>query len=179
MAGLLASVGATIVALVLLVSGLGHARGLQELMDVLAAQGFRSRVGRNAIASTVSTLEISLALLAGAAILVQHGYRVESFLAISCLFGAYAVYAIWLIRQRPGVPCGCSSREHPVNIWVPIRAAVLCGCSIAAALAVGHVYRDSPFSESVVAAIAGIGLATILWSIPSAMARISTGVREA
>jgi uncharacterized membrane protein YoaK (UPF0700 family) len=92
---------------------------------------------------------------------------------MACLYGIYILYAVWLLQRRPGAPCGCSSGEHAVNVWVPVRAFALFNASVLAAIAADRLYPTPRLYEYVLSVIAAIALAAILWSLPDAMAEPS------
>jgi len=166
----LASLAATTCGLVFVVSGLDHVGRPRALSDALATHGFESNGLRVALATMIGLVEASLGLVGLFAVILQAPILEVTLFAIASLYGIYALYATWLVRRRPWAPCGCSSRQHVINIWVPIRAAALGAGSLVAAIAVEQVYAPSSSAQHVTVATAGVAWAALLWTLPEAMA---------
>jgi hypothetical protein len=88
----------------------------------------------------------------------------------AALYGLFALYGAALLRWRPAAPCGCSRTDHPVNVWIPVRAAVLGVGTLYAATAPADILPWSATTEFLVAAVASAALVVLAWSLPSALA---------
>jgi len=171
MAALLSTVSAYVCCLTLLVSGLVHAWRMGEFATVLR----RQRIVPTTLVQTGALGIVGLELILGAAGLLALGIGQNEeaarpvLAAAAAMYTAYAVYTAYLVSQGRSVPCGCSGTDHPVNGAVVARAAGLGSAAVAAALGAGQIVVPAGSDEFALAAIASIGLTTILWALPAAL----------
>lgn len=157
-------------ALVLAFAGFSHLRHRSRFEGDLRRQSLVPRAFVPPLAVLVATLE----LLLGAATLVALS-RGATFalptllLGSSALLAAFAVYAFFMWKTRPAVPCACSANGEPATFWTVARAAGLAG--LAAAAAAAPVERAFvPFDAQVaLAAVAGVAIALLVWQLPASM----------
>ncbi|MFC6884612.1 MULTISPECIES: MauE/DoxX family redox-associated membrane protein [Actinomadura] len=176
MSALLAGAGAVAVPVILLGSLFGQLRQPGLLAAALRAQGVLPR----SLAAPTAWLAVAAEAVAGTAgalgVLLRHDGTARAGLgAGAVLLAGYAAYAAYVARTRPrGVPCGCAGdAATPMTGWVAARAAALAAL---AAAGVGWGPPDGvPAAQRAVAAVAGLGLAVILWTLPQAM--IEEGAR--
>jgi hypothetical protein len=80
----------------------------------------------------VTTAELAVGLW-GVASVLTGGAAAPALWAATLLYLAIGSYGGLLRSRRPGAPCACSHLDHPVDVWVPLRAfALAAGCTSAA-----------------------------------------------
>lgn len=157
---------------ILAIAGTGHALAFSDFVGNLQRQRLL-RLNASLVAGTVVLAELALGVSGSALIvlgLVDGPTAATLMSATGVLYASFAVYATVLLKARPGAPCGCGRRPTPVTGWVVARAAVLAGCSMAAATTVGSVGRVDAVA-ALVGATASLVIALLLWVLPDAMAR--------
>lgn len=171
MAALVATVGGYVCCVVLLMSGLLHARHVGELEAALRRQRLVPTGLIRACAVGVVTLESVLGAVGMLALSVLQTEAVTRAVLVvaGALFAGYAVYTAYLVSQGRRVPCGCSAADYPVNTAVVARAAGLSVAAFAAAAVAGDALTLGGGEEFVTAAIAAIGLSAIVWALPAAL----------
>jgi hypothetical protein len=92
--------------------------------------------------------------------------------ALALLYLTFGAYSVLLLRRNPGSPCGCTSMDTSINIWVAVRAFGLGILALTALPSSNGSVRLMP-PELVVALIAAAALAAVMWVLPDAL-----GVRE-
>lgn len=168
---LVATVGAYVCCLTLLISGLAHARRVGEFEVVLRRQRLVPASLVQVGARSVVTLELALGgigLLALGVVQSEAAAR-PVLLAAAMLFTAYALYSAYLVAQGRSVPCGCSTADYPVNAAVVARAAGLSIAALSAAVGAGRIIVPAGDAKFAIAAAASIGLTAILWALPAAL----------
>ncbi|MGH3382237.1 MAG: MauE/DoxX family redox-associated membrane protein [Actinoallomurus sp.] len=172
MTEMLAAVCAGTVALVLLAAFAGHLRAPRTLPAALAVH--RTVPGPLVwpVALVAVALEGVLGAYLGYAVLTGRPHTLT--LAAgggAIMLAGYAVYALAVLRTRPGVPCGCStgpSGDAPMTGWVVVRAAALAVASLGAASGAGAA-ADSGGAHTAIAVLASVVFAVLLWMLPLAM----------
>lgn len=167
---MLAGLFAGTVALVLLAGFAGHLRSPRTLPAALTAHRTVPRPLIRPVAVASTALEGLLGAAIGYALL---GGRAQLLTVVAgagaVLLGAYALYGLYVLRARPGVPCGCASDGTPMSVWVAARAAALALASLVAAAGAGRaVAAHGP--DAAILALASVVFAATLWSLPLAMA---------
>ena len=170
MAEMLAGVSAGTVTLVLLMASAGHLIEPGGLPAALAAHRTVPGVLVWPLAISVGALEGALGAVTGYALLTGRAHALM-LAAIGCalLFAGYAVYGLYVLRTRPGVPCGCASDGTPMSGWVTGRAAALALASAAAAAGAGPA-TSSRGEHVAVIALSSAVFAIAAWLLPVAMA---------
>ncbi len=153
---------------ILLWSGISHAVFQKAFVASLSSQRIWRQGTEPFIGVIVSILELTVGL--GGFIGLAFSFEVDAFLfGAALLYLSFSMVAVYLARNRPDAPCGCSSRNDLVNGWVVIRGLALCGLSLAALLS-GH---QPPFSSTgtsiAVTVLASWTFGTLLWNLPAAM----------
>jgi hypothetical protein len=116
----------------------------------------------------VAMVEVALGA-AGTVGLVAGPQRVAVALAASALFTVYTIDVARVLRSGRQVPCGCGAVDHPVNVWVVVRAAAYACLSAVAVLQGPGLAALAPLALLTVAgAVATIGV--LLWLLPRALA---------
>lgn len=175
MASLLATVGAYTSSGLLLVSGIEHAAGAARFRGLVAKQAVWPTWAVAPVALAVTALELGVGFLGLASgLLAQSAQGLGRagptiLLAAAALYLALGTYAVVLLRRRPGVPCACSSTDHPVNLWVPIRALVLMAGAAYAAANVAGVLPGSRSTEFLVGSLASACFVVLAWCVPTAL----------
>lgn len=171
MAALLATVGGYVCCLVLLTSGLLHARRPGQLEAALRRQRLLPTGMIRACAVGVVAVESALGAAGLVALSVfesDAGARLVLLVA-GVLFTIYTGYTAYLVSRGRRVPCGCSAADYPVTVAVVARAAGLSLVAFGAAAVVGDALAPTGDEQFVVAAIASVGLSTIVWALPAAL----------
>jgi methylamine utilization protein MauE len=170
MAEMLAGVFAGTVALVLLAGFAGHLRGPRALPAALAAHGTLPGALVWPAAVTVAALEGLLGAVTGYAVLAGRAHLL-ALAAAGCavLLAGYALYALYVLRTRPLVPCGCAAGGTPMSGWVAGRAGALAVASLVAAAGAGRAVT-SHGADAAIVVLSSVVFATLLWSLPLAMA---------
>jgi hypothetical protein len=167
---LLAGAFAGTVALVLLTAFAGHLRRPRALPAALTAHRTVPRPLIWPVAVASVALEGLLGAVTGYAVLDGRAHLL-TLAAGGCavLLGGYALYGLYVLRTRPGVPCGCAAEGTPMSVWVAARAAALALAALTAAAGAGQAVTAHG-ADAVIATLASIVFAASLWSLPLAMA---------
>lgn len=181
MESLIASLGYYVSLAVLGFSGGAHLHAVSDFTFAIQMQTSLTRTSARGVAAVVAVTEILLAATALAATVVgDRSVSRVTMIAIAGLFVVYTLYSSFLVRRRPGVPCGCSSDDISTSVWVIARAAALAGAAGAAALMPGRVAGLSSSADFVVVVLSAGAFAVLLWNLPGALhtgARVQPEVR--
>jgi Methylamine utilisation protein MauE len=149
MSSLLAAVGVHVSLGTLAAVGLSHARNPLAFLSAV-------RQHRVWPAGLITPLVIGVALIEIAlgsvgVVTAGLGFGPPDVLAAACLAagGVYALYALsttYLVRERPGTPCGCGPARERANVWTVARSVLL--SSAATAGFIGSPHIDGVASES-------------------------------
>jgi hypothetical protein len=158
---MLAGIAMITVPLVLLASFAGHVARPAGLPRALRAH-------RTLPAVLITPVAVVTALAeAAAGTLALIGFARPALAAAGALLAGYALYGAYVLRNRPGVPCGCAgSGDTPLTGWVVTRAAAL------AALALAGARWSAPFPHGgrlAITLVAGAVFAVLLWTLPLAL----------
>jgi hypothetical protein len=158
---MLAAMAMITVPLVLLVSFAGHVLRPAGLSRALRAH-------RTLPAALITPIAVVTALAeASAAASALIGFARPGLAAACALLTGYALYGSYVLRNRPGVPCGCAGAgDTPLTAWVVARAAAL------AALALGGAASAGPLPHGgrlAITLVAGAVFAVLLWTLPLAL----------
>ncbi|KUG52839.1 hypothetical protein AVL62_14820 [Serinicoccus chungangensis] len=174
----LAAAGLWAVGLVLLVSGLSHARAPRSTRVALRAHGTLPPAAHRGVALVLGPVELVLALgllAGGLGVLDAAAVRALGLgAALLCL--AFAAYLRVVRRRTAGqeVPCGCGLGTTPVTGWSVVRAGLLGALALTgAALPTGpwDAGTGAPvWAQVVVAAAGGLALAVATAALPAARA---------
>ncbi|MDQ3964714.1 MAG: hypothetical protein M3277_12520 [Actinomycetota bacterium] len=172
MESLTASIGSYSSLSVLAFAGISHLRTSRRFAFAIQLQtGLRPSYAR-AVAAIVTAAEILLAAAGFTAIVVDSsGALRTAMVVVAGLYGAYALYSGFLVRRRPGVPCGCSSDDISTSIWVVARAGALGIAAGAASRSPGEVVEWAPSADFAIAAFSAGAFAVLLWNLPAALHR--------
>lgn len=171
MIALVSGVGAYASLGILLASGLSHLRHPGAFREALKEQGIWSPI-EGVVIGAVTSLELAIGL---AGLLALTGALAPFFISLACLLAfsiylSYAVFSIYLVSRRPGVPCGCGSEHEPVNVWTVIRAGLLAMAAIGGTLGSGQLKPLAAGGvEAILPLLAGSALALLAWALPTAM----------
>jgi hypothetical protein len=169
MAELLAGLGAGTVALVLLASFAGHLRAPRALPAALAAHRTLPAPFVRPLAVLVVAVEGLLGAADGLALLTGRPYALRLAAAgAALLLAGYAAYALYVLRSRPEVPCGCAGADTPMSGWVAGRAAALALAALAAVAGAGPA-TGTTGAHTAVTLLASVMFATTLSLLPQAM----------
>ncbi|WP_298888688.1 MauE/DoxX family redox-associated membrane protein [uncultured Serinicoccus sp.] len=174
----LAAASTWAVALVLLVSGLSHARAPRSTRAALQAHGTLPSSAHRWLALVLGPVELVLAVGLLAVGLGVLGRPVVPVLglgaAVLCL--GFAAYLHVVRRRTVGqeVPCGCGLGTTPVTGWSVVRAGVLGVLALAAVVLPTGPWAAIPgapvWAQVVVAAAGGLTLAVATAALPAARA---------
>lgn len=169
MAEMLAGLSAGTVTLVLLMAFAGHLMEPGGLPAALAAHRTVPRVLVWPVAITAAALEGLLGAVTGYALLTGRPHTLM-LAATGCalLFAGYALYGLYVLHARPGVPCGCAAEGTPMNGWVTGRAAALALASAAAAAGAGPAVSSEGAHVAIVALSSAV-FAIAVWLLPLAL----------
>ena len=161
-------VAAAVVFPTLFAAGCHHLLRTGGLARVLRLHGWPAALSRpGAWLVAVAETGIGAAGLAGVALT---GVHPAVAFAAAALCGAYAIDAARLVRSGAReTPCGCGAVDHPVNVWVAVRAAAYAGLAIVAALTAPAVGDLGPVA-AVTAAGAAVAIGLPLWLLPRTLA---------
>ncbi len=157
---------------ILFLSGISHLLHPLNFRSLVRQQRVWSKAGEWLVVASVIVSEVAVGGLGLLALSTESIPMIRLSATLACvIYGLYAFYAAYLLRTRPGVPCACSSRAEPANIWTVARAMALATGSLVAVAAVGADWSDS-VSASFLAptVVASLSLAIVLWILPSALA---------
>lgn len=149
-----------------------HLRDPRAFAAVLARQLGRSGGIVQPVAVVVIAAEVGFGLAGlGLGLLDTSGTPVlYPLYGAAGLYGVFALYGAALLRWQPAAPCGCSHTDHPVNVWIPVRAGVLGVGVLYAATAPADVLAWSATAEFFLTAVASAALAVLAWNLPTALA---------
>jgi hypothetical protein len=169
MTEMLTGVCAGTVALVLLLAFAGHLRAPRTLPAALAAHRVVPGLLRWPVAVAVIALEGTLGAATGYAIPAGHPHTLTLAAGgAAVLFAFYAGYGLYVLRTRPGVPCGCATgpgADTPMSGWVAGRAAALALAALVAALGT----TPARGGHTAIAVLASVLFAVLLSLLPQAM----------
>jgi hypothetical protein len=172
MAEMLAGVCAGTVALVLLAAFAGHLRAPRTLPTALAAHRVVPGPLRWPVAVAAVTLEGALGAATGYALPAGRPHLLTLAAGgAAILLAGYAGYTLYVLRTRPGVPCGCATGpggDAPLSGWVVGRAAALALAAVAAAAGAAPA-TDSGGSRTAITVLASVVFAVLLSLLPQAM----------
>jgi hypothetical protein len=172
MAEILAGVCAGTVALVLLAAFAGHLRAPRTLPAALAAHRVVPGPLRWPVAVTAVTLEGVLGAATGYALLAGRSHLLALAAGgAAILLAGYAGYTFYVLRTRPGVPCGCATGpggDAPMSGWVAGRAAALAPAALAAVAGAAPA-TGSPGAHIAITVLASVLFAVLLSLLPQAM----------
>lgn len=188
----LTAAAALAVGLVLLAAGTGHLRDARGTRAALAAHDLLPAGLQRVAGVLLAPVELALgaALVLGAAGLggAAPGAAGVSLLAVAggaaaALLAGFTTYLALVLRRTRGraeVPCGCGLGATPVGPWTVLRAALLLGLALLAAVgaAAGGVpdwsalpTDEAPaLAQALVVAAAGLTLAVASAALPAARA---------
>lgn len=183
MIDLVATVSTYMVAGTLTSTGLYHLLHQQRLRDaVLKQEVFGRRASRHlAVGVTASELVVGSSIV-GSLLLSGPGDEMRPILLIlaAAVLASFAAYSLFLLVRRPGVSCGCSASDDPVNGLTIARSALLAiGACIGAALPT-RVAEPAVSVEYSLVVLSSIALGLLLWILPQALTLIQpvlTGTR--
>lgn len=154
-------------------SGLSHVRHRKEFGDAVRQHAIFPKAVVSAVVNTVIVDELLLGSLGVGGLLISpNGMALRYLLLIAgatlILFGLYATY---LFRYRPHVPCGCSSASDAVNVWTVVRAGVLAAAALGAAASTSvELLPLMAFNASApLIALASLAFSSIVWIAPDAL----------
>ena len=159
----------------LLITGIGHARRRAKLTAVLVGH----RLLPTRWADRVSWLLVGTELVIGvggtSAVLMwqlDRGLTLAPVLAQAALYTLFFGYLVAIARLRSGADCGCSARSAPVNGFVIGRAAVLAAAAIAFPVltAIGSLPASLTMSQLVLTWLGSAGLVAVVSLAPHAFA---------
>lgn len=164
-------------------SGAGHLLGPRRFLRALRTQrlwppGTDHLVVAGVIAAELAVGAIGLAGAVGAA---PHLLRLAGFGAVT-LYLLFAAAAAYLAGHAPGARCGCGGADAPASVWTVGRAGVLAFCAAPAMVGTGlSADLTAASHQSVVTALAALGLGMTIWLLPAALAlpRGAETVRDA
>jgi hypothetical protein len=161
-------VAAAVVFPTLLAAGGQHLLHAGGFARVLRLHGWPAGLSRpGALLVAVSESGLGLAGVAGAA---SDGVHRAVALAAATLCSAFAVDAARLLRPgAQATPCGCGAVDHPVNVWVVVRAAAYAGLAVVVALTGPAVGTLAPLGVALAAA-AAVAIGLPLWLLPRTLA---------
>jgi hypothetical protein len=169
MAEMLTGVCGGTVALVLLLAFAGHLRAPRTLPAALAAHRVVPVPLRWPVAVAVIALEGTLGAATGYSLPAGHPHTLTLAAGgAAILFAAYAAYGLYVLRTRPGVPCGCATGpggDTPMSGWVAGRAAALALASLVAATGAAPAHG----AHTAIAVVASVVFAVLLSLLPQAM----------
>lgn len=163
-------VAAAVVFPTLLAAGCWHLFHTGALARGLALRGWPARLGRpGSVLLAVTEVGLGVAGVAGVAV---GGVHAAVAAAAALLCAAFAADSARILRsggRGQAVPCGCGAVDHPVNVWVAVRALAYACLAVVAALAGQSFGALAPVAAiSAAAAAAVIGL--LLWLLPRTLA---------
>jgi hypothetical protein len=170
----IASVSALVALGVLLSAGVGHSLHLQAVAGLIREQSVWSAGHETVVAVAALSSELLLSLIGLTMILVDWGSRYLPLILLSAaaVYIAFALYASYLVRKRPGAPCACSAKSDAASGHTVWRAAVLAGLSLAASALSDKIIaplHDHGVMVGGILVAACVGLAVPLWTLPAAL----------
>lgn len=167
-------VSSTTASMTLLGTGLSHINRIHLFQDQLRRQRVWERPWAiRAISMAVGAAELGLGSAGMALVITQATSHqlVSTTLAMSAgLYSAFAVYAFYVLKNRPGAPCGCAPLDEPIASWVVWRAVLLAALAVAGTVGTWHgSYDPVTGSKLVIGSLAGSVTAAIIWYVPPAL----------
>jgi hypothetical protein len=160
-------VAATVVFATLLAAGCRHLVSPRGRARALRLRGWPvglSRVGSVLLAVTETSL--GAAGLLGVALV---GVHPAVGLAAALVFAAYAADAARILRSGAQAPCGCGAVDHPVTVWVVVRATAYACLAVVAALTGPAIGGLAPAAAGT-AVVAAVAIGVPLWLLPRTLA---------
>lgn len=170
---LLAAVAAGVTFPMLLLAGAHHLLRPRRLAGAVRARGWPAAVARPA-AVALAVAEVGLGA-AGTAGLITGPRTALIPAGAAMLLVAYALDTARVVRSGARVPCGCGAADHPVNVWVAVRAAAY-ACLAALATWQGAALLALGAAPALTAITAAAAIGLLLWLLPRALA-IPPGIR--
>lgn len=169
----IASFAALAVTSTLLATGISHASSPSTLGTALRKQGLLPLRALRPVVVLVIAAEGVLGV-AGTYLVVFSSARSTTALTVALvvsgtMLSTYTAYSWYLMRVRPGSPCGCMAGNYAVNGWVVLRAAALATASFAAAQLSDRIQGLADGIPFAMIATSGLATATILWHLPAAL----------
>lgn len=155
---------------VLASAGLAHLRHLRAFSAAIGGQGIWPEWSVLPLAAAVATVEAGVGAGGVVALIAADTPTVHTVLlaTVTFVYCCYALYGVYLLRTRPGVPCACSGDMDRVDGAVVGRAATLGALALIAALhapvAQGLVER-----EAVIVGLASVVYGLAVWALPTAL----------
>lgn len=169
----LGTVGSSVAVCVVIVSGVTHLLRFSEFAVALRDQHVWPASTHLLAAMTSIAAELSLGIIGALTILAPERVDILPTFPLAAIAGlmlAYAAYASYLLRNRPGVPCGCSARSMPVTRLIPVRAVCLALLAGFGALSSSSILqRGDASSELLVTAFATLAITIVVWLLPGAL----------
>ncbi|HSK96009.1 MAG TPA: MauE/DoxX family redox-associated membrane protein [Euzebyales bacterium] len=166
-------VAAAVVFPTLLAAGCWHVFHTGTFARVLALHGWPARLSRpGSVLLAVTEVGLGATGVVGVAFA---GVHPAVAVAAALLCAAYAVDAARILRsgapggRGPDVPCGCGAVDHPVNVWVAVRATAYACLAVVAAVAGQTVGALAP-AAAAMAAGAAMVIGLLLWLLPRTLA---------
>jgi len=163
---------ATLIALsTLAATGVFHLRALPTFSRIVR----QHRIWSYRAAPVVATCVVfgELVVGAGGMVAMFAGDEAARRLAVVLAVAAYAsftAYGAFLLRSRPGVPCGCSAGgEEPANEATVGRSAALALIAVVALLGTSSLHASMQELEFAFTLLAGSALALLTWLLPAAL----------
>jgi len=159
-----------VIAALLACGGLTHLRHPLVFREIISVQVRSGRAFAAVLAAGVTFAELTTGF---AVLVVALGSGIGPvptrlpLTAATGLAGLFAIHLTVLYRRRPGLPCGCSGASHEINTWSIGRAFVLLALG-AIATATQPLVTHQP-EQLVIASLAAVALADVLWELPAAM----------
>jgi hypothetical protein len=171
-----AAAGAYVAFGTLLFSGTSHARHPVVFRRSLRRQAVWPPSVEPMVAVMVIAAEFSIGLIGLVALFVagRAGLLAPALAASAVLYLLFTAYAALLVGRHGDVPCACSGRDEPVNVWTAVRAGLLAATSAGAWIAVGRMATVSGLAldaNATVAAVAGLAIGVTVWNLPAALQR--------
>lgn len=85
------------------------------------------------------------------------------------IYLSYTGFALFLIRHRPGAPCGCAGSSDQANAWTVARGALLGGLSVLSLIGLGDLVTSDMETVLTQALFASVALGAVIWQLPVAL----------
>jgi len=161
-------VGATVAATLLTVAGIQHLAHPRRTAEVLTRQGTLPSSLARRLPLFLGLAESgcgTIGLLTTLSRLAAEAPPSDAiWLPVGALYTTYSLYALVLVRARPGAPCGCIADATPATLTTVLRAASLAVVSGVAYLSTTAVSVSTV--EAVILLAAGVALSTLFWYLP-------------
>lgn len=172
---MLASIGFYIIASVFTLTGVEHLRDPSRLIGSLSGHGIFASRWIASIAAAAIAVELSLAAtsitLIAAHVDSDSAIRATAGVA-TCILLVYAFYSWIVLHRNPTAICGCSSVDHPINIWVALRALLLAAFALIPLMWPWLVEKPAalPVFEGIIMLLSTFAWMIIAWHAPAALA---------